>query len=185
MSTSSEQILILFQQGIKPEEISEMLGLSLTDVLTILYGLGKLSVKNLDKSLNARKALNNGGAPTSLTSNIDTDSELSAEEIYKKYQHSIAKNLVTMAMATPTDDMPAAVIVKCGIYCREEATGRNDARAKRNNQSLLLSLAEMMVHAQNADNAVKASLGYQVIEVGKDITITAQVVAEVLDEKVA
>lgn len=159
MSNTAEQITTLFKQGNDATEIAQLLELELTDVLLILQGSGLLTAKNIAKNNKRKAKIVNSvveGEPPDI---IIVDQSESAEDVYKKHQLQIARNLVSIAISEPNNELHASVITKAAIYCNEEATGRNEARAKKQNNSLLLNLAEILQHAQNAKDRVNQVLG--------------------------
>jgi hypothetical protein len=171
MNSNSEQVIILFKQGNSPADIGDLLSLDIADVLLILNSAGMLTKKKVEASARARefkernnnqpiicddKERENYSNSCDNDSDIDTNtnSDISIEEevaqMYRKYHKRIAKNLITIATSSPDEIVPAGVIAKVGMYLNEEVTGRNDARARRQNQSMLLNVAEMLAHAKLA-----------------------------------
>lgn len=181
MSSAAEQICILFKQGNSPEQISEMLGHELINVLLILNSAGYLTKKKIEKNMKAtaaptiptdkvRGAPSNNGKD-SVTVNIDQQPEdivietfNSPEEVYKRYQIQIARKLCATALSDADELTPAGVIAKVQIYCNEEASGRNEARAKRNDSPALLNIAQLLMQAQLADAKVNTALGINATE---------------------
>jgi hypothetical protein len=182
MSSAAEQICILFKQGNSPEQISEMLGHELINVLLILNSAGHLTKKKLERNMKA--SVGNistpndkvGGAPVgngkdSVTVNIDQQPDdivietfNSPEEVYKRYQIQIARKLCATALSDADELTPAGVIAKVQIYCNEEASGRNEARAKRSDSPALLNIAQLLMQAQLADAKVNKALGINATE---------------------
>jgi hypothetical protein len=174
MSGTSEQIVILYDGGNKPEEIAEMLSLRLEDVLLILHGKNRLSQENIKKNLQVNAIITSQEKGADVTSLPEVKDE-TVEEIYKNAHKQVAKNLVMIATAKPDEITPVGVIAKVGMYINEEVTGRNEARAKKNNGGLLINIAEMLIHGQLANNRVNEALG--IPPNAKEIPVLAERVA--------
>lgn len=181
MSSAAEQICILFKQGNSPEQISEMLGHELINVLLILNSAGYLTKKKIEKNMKGFVAptiptdkvgvASDTNGKDSVTINIDQQPEdivietfNSSEEVYKRYQIQIARKLCATALSDADELTPAGVIAKVQIYCNEEASGRNEARAKRNDSPALLNIAQLLMQAQLADAKVNKALGINATE---------------------
>jgi hypothetical protein len=184
MSSAAEQICILFKQGNSPEQISEMLGHELINVLLILNSAGHLTKKKLERNMKANVGnistpndkvggapSNSNGGKDSVTVNIDQQPDdivietfNSPEEVYKRYQIQIARKLCATALSDADELTPAGVIAKVQIYCNEEASGRNEARAKRSDSPALLNIAQLLMQAQLADAKVNKALGINATE---------------------
>jgi hypothetical protein len=162
MSGTSEQITILYRQGNSPEQISELLSLELTDVLLILNDSGLLSKRNVKTNLKVNAIMTSEGGPSNINTNdVALVSNENAEDIFKKYQSQVARKIINIALSEPDETLPASVVAKCAIYAREEGTGRNEARAKKDAETnrLVKNIGELFLHAQMAANSVNRALG--------------------------
>jgi hypothetical protein len=178
MSSASEQILLLYDNGLPPDEIAAQLGFDLTDVLLILNSTGKLTKKKIASNvkLNAiitspLTSLLQGGEVNNApyekpgeTVNCNNgnlaiyNEDETVEQIFQKNQKMIARKICEVALSSPDEKTPAGVIIKAGIYANEEATGRNEAKAKRKNNSMLIDIAELLRQSKIADQRVNKAL---------------------------
>jgi len=169
MSAFSEQIVLLYKMRETPVSIAQMLGVNEDEVLLILEGRGLLTLKNITKYQEMATINNSAAAPptenppegsTTSISLITPVEEVTPAKVYEEYQLRIAKNVCRIAASEESETLPAGVIVKAAIYANEEATGRNDARAKKNlGHGLLLNMAQMMRDIELAQTQVDRALG--------------------------
>lgn len=81
-----------------------------------------------------------------------------AEQIYKNNQRAVAVKLTQIALSNNPDLQ--SIAAKAAIYVNEEATGRNEARAKKQNNTLLLNIGDALLSLKRAGEAVDKSLGH-------------------------
>lgn len=155
MTEAAKQIMHMAQAGIAIEDIANALGHDHEAVRVILTALeGGKKKKNIPVSVNL-------GTKESTTTSEETaplgfqDGE-TAEEIYKKNQAAVARKLVQTALY---DSENVAAATKAAIYINEEATGRNEARAKKQNNVMLLHVGEALLNIKNAASRVEMALG--------------------------
>ena len=132
MSNQANQIRVLFQQGNTPAQISELLSMALIDVLLVLNSIGLING-------NTRVREHDG--------NNENDTDKEAQNLFKANQVLMAQRIIAIAC---DPDSPSAA-AKCAIYANEEATGRNDARAKKLGQ--LGKIVNIQMLLQNRDQA--------------------------------
>lgn len=107
----SNQIQLLHEQGLKPEEIAEGLDMPASEVVFQLFQMGLLGgIKN-----------------TSVKVGEDPIDE--PVSVFEKYKEAIHERLVGIALSE-TENVGAAV--KACMYLNEEITGRNERRIKEN-----------------------------------------------------
>jgi hypothetical protein len=127
----------MFENGVKDAKlISDALNVDKDAVEIIIDALVKL-----------------GGAPTTQLALVDGNN---AEELIRNNHKAIAQRLVQLAM----DTRPEMAHISKGacIYLNEEATGRNEARAKRQNNVLLLNVGDALLSLKKAAEAVDRAL---------------------------
>lgn len=162
MSGTSEQIVILYRMGNSPKEIAEMLSLQETDVLVILNSRELLTEKNISRYQKVANPieklfpLENDKPSVEVEEN---NTPKTAAEIYQDAQTEVAKVICELARSEIDQDLPASVKLKAAIYVQEEATGRNEARAKKVNNALLLNVGEFMQQIKLANSQVDRALG--------------------------
>lgn len=175
MSSTSEQIVILYKMQNTPQQIADMLELDLDSVLLLLQSQNLLSENNIRKFQECSDKKKRKSSSTSSTEVNGQKEEESpedfllenkqeikaktAKEIYEEFQARTAKRICELAVSPITEDTPASVILKAGIYVNEEASGRNEARAKKANNSNLLDMAQLMHHLTLAKQQVNRALG--------------------------
>lgn len=161
MSNLANQIKQLYEQGNSPVQIAEMLDLNLADVLLVLNSIG---------CLNPARKSNTSPAPISSNSVIAGDAtERTAADIFKENETAIAQKIVNLAMS----DIPehAGVAAKCAIYAREEVTGRNDARAKRNNGMVkIINIDKLLIHQAQTKDRLANLLGMGSVSIPQEAT---------------
>ena len=135
MSNQANQIRVLFQQGNTPAQISELLSMALIDVLLVLNSIGLING-------NSRVREHDGNNQDS-----SSNDEKEAQNLFKANQVLMAQRIIAIAC---DPDSPSAA-AKCAIYANEEATGRNDARAKKLGQ--LGKIVNIQMLLQNRDQA--------------------------------
>lgn len=145
--------------GNSPKTIADMLTLNLTDVEVVLQSKNLLK-KAIVNSLPVIVHSNPSDTSNTLAPNLEAvDINISAQKMYEDSQKRIASRIIELAECGIDEMMPASVVLKAAMYVNEEATGRNDARAKKTQNALLGNMAEFLNHLALAKTQVDRSLG--------------------------
>lgn len=154
MSGTSEQIVILYNQGNTPETIASLLELSLADILLILQGAGKLTEKKVKNNLELSKSV-----VTPEGVQLYEASPEEAKDVFLRYHRISALKICKLAESDDNELVPAAIQLKAAIYVNEENTGRNEARARKEIRGLALDIGQLLIHAAAANSRVANVLG--------------------------
>lgn len=151
MTHATAQIEAMFNEKCTVEQIAEALGYD-SEVVQILYAAleKKRNAKNIPTSINL------GQTAALHSNNTKIEDGETAEEIYTKNQVAVARRIIHIGL-TEKDNIGAAA--KCLMYAREEATGRNDARAKKLSVNALMDIGKALLTISNAHGRVDAALG--------------------------
>lgn len=139
MSERVKQVKFFYEKGIvDPQVIACALSYDVDGVAMIVDSLQEAE-KN--KSMGRLGAKLDGNTP---------------EQVYKDNHLAVSRRLVTLAL-DDRDEM-AGISAKAALYINEEATGRNEAKAKKVNNTILLNIGDALLSLKQAAMNVDKSL---------------------------
>jgi len=153
MTERVKQIRFFWDQGHRDAKIvATALEYDVEYVELVFAALGEI-----EKRQNGSKGADSSAPAPQMMLQPIINEESSAEQIYKDNQRAVAIKLTQLALSNNPEMQ--AIAAKAAMYVNEEATGRNEARAKKQNNTLLLNIGDALLSLKRANEAVSKSLG--------------------------